>query len=219
MSLTREFLKSCIVTLPLVCAGPSVSEEAIPDSVSIQLGTTTFSPFGHENFCKIHPQECNVLSPDTTPLHLTQEIWNDMVRINDSVNKSIYPMTDMELYGREENWEYPVHAGDCEDFALQKRKLLLQKGLPHASLLLTVVNKRDNGAAHAVLTVRTDRGDYFLDNMRRFPYPVDKADYNIVKAQNPANSGRWVSVGGRFMAAPASAVKPTSTGAPAADPR
>ena len=33
-------------------------------------------------------------------------------------------MTDIEQYGVEENWSLPVYAGDCEDYALKKRKVL-----------------------------------------------------------------------------------------------
>ncbi len=73
-------------------------------------------------------------------------------------------MTDMELYGRDEVWAYPVDAGDCEDFVLLKRKLLIEKGFPVNTLLITVVRKPD-GEGHAVLTVRTAQGDYILDNL------------------------------------------------------
>jgi len=49
--------------------------------------------------------------------------------------------------------------GDCEDYALLKRKLLLQAARPRPALLITVARDR-NGDGHAVLTVkRQSQGD------------------------------------------------------------
>jgi len=66
--------------------------------------------------------------------------------------------------GLVEKWSYPDDGyGDCEDYVLLKRRMLLQSGWPREALLITVVrDKKDEG--HAVLTVKTDRGDYVLDN-------------------------------------------------------
>jgi predicted transglutaminase-like cysteine proteinase len=219
MSLTREFLKNCIISLPLaMAAAPASASEKIPDFISIPMNSKTFEPPGHMEFCKIHVDECNVRSSDTTPLHFTQKIWNDIVEVNASVNKSVKAISDMNLYGRDENWTYPVGgSGDCEDYALQKRKELLQRGMPHSSLLLTVVKQAD-GNGHAVLTVRTDHGDYFLDNLVPDPYLVSKSNYKIVKVQNPAHSGEWLLVNNGFVPAPwpSSVAQTRGAGAPAA---
>ncbi|HEU4839150.1 MAG TPA: transglutaminase-like cysteine peptidase [Micavibrio sp.] len=217
-SLTREFLKNCVLSLPLAMTTPSAAAEKIPDSVSLQLGARTFEQAGHMAFCKTHADECNVRSDDTTPLRLTRKIWNNIVAVNVFVNKSIKGASDTKLYGVEEKWAYPVKAGDCEDFALQKRKLLLKQGIAASSLILTVVEKKDK-KGHAVLTVRTDHGDYFLDNLVLRPYPVNKYKYNILKAQNPAHSGEWVFVSKDFMPAPSTVPKAMSTGASAPGPR
>ncbi len=45
--------------------------------------------------------------------------------------------------------------GDCEDYALLKRKMLMQAGWPREALLMTVVRDK-KGEGHAVLTVKTD---------------------------------------------------------------
>ena len=56
--------------------------------------------------------------------------------------------------------------GDCEDYVLLKRRMLIQSGWPREALLVTVVrNERDEG--HAVLTVTSDKGDYILDMRTR----------------------------------------------------
>ena len=61
-------------------------------------------------------------------------------------------------------WTTPTDGlGDCEDYALSKRKALGEAGLSRRALRLGVV-RLVSGKAHAVLVVVTDRGDYVLDN-------------------------------------------------------
>jgi predicted transglutaminase-like cysteine proteinase len=80
------------------------------------------------------------------------------------VNASVREADDREVFGVIERWDYPnLGAGDCEDFALQKRKELMEAGIPRQALLMTVVTD-ENGAGHAVLTLRSNRGDFVLDN-------------------------------------------------------
>lgn len=47
-------------------------------------------------------------------------------RINRDVNASITYKTDLAQYGTPEHWCLPSNFGDCEDYALLKRKLLLE---------------------------------------------------------------------------------------------
>ena len=78
--------------------------------------------------------------------------------------QQIKPMNDIDIYGKDEVWAYPDGVGDCEDYVLEKRRDLMRQGLSLANLLITVVRKPD-GEGHAVLTVRTDKGDFVLDNL------------------------------------------------------
>src|SRR5690606_28194465 len=153
----------------------------------------TSQPIGHYEFCKTLPAECNITFQKTSPLKLDQATWAKIVQINASVNQRIAPMTDMELYGQEEYWAYPSTAGDCEDYALLKRRELAQAGIPLSSLLITVVRKPD-GEGHAVLTVRTDRGDFILDNLTDKVRSWDRTGYRYLKRQAIDNTGRWVSI-------------------------
>ena len=76
-------------------------------------------------------------------------------------------MTDLEHWGVVESWYYPDDGyGDCEDYVLLKRRMLMQAGWPREALLITVVRDK-NGDGHAVLTVKTDKGEYILDNQER----------------------------------------------------
>ena len=49
-------------------------------------------------------------------------------RINREVNASVTYKTDLAQYGTPEHWCLPTDFGDCEDYALLKRKLLLEQG-------------------------------------------------------------------------------------------
>ncbi|HXV30629.1 MAG TPA: transglutaminase-like cysteine peptidase, partial [Sinorhizobium sp.] len=47
---------------------------------------------------------------------------------------------------------------------------------------------------HAVLTVRTDRGDFILDNMRSKVLLWSETEYTFLKRQSSENAGRWVKL-------------------------
>ena len=119
--------------------------------------------------------------------------WKTLTEVNLSVNERIVPMTDEELYGRDEVWTYPTDAGDCEDFVLEKRKELMAKGFPATDLLITVVRKPD-GEGHAVLTVRTTQGDFVLDNLNNDVKLWTDTPYTYLKRQAAFDTGRWVSI-------------------------
>ncbi|ASY58956.1 hypothetical protein SS05631_c40530 [Sinorhizobium sp. CCBAU 05631] len=113
--------------------------------------------------------------------------------MNAAVNREISPVTDQELLGRDEVWSYPKGRGDCEDFALEKRRRLMQRGFAAGNLLLTVVRKPD-GEGHAVLTVRTAQGDFILDNLDNGVKLWTNTHYRFLKRQASSNSGRWVTI-------------------------
>ncbi|KJF66416.1 transglutaminase-like cysteine peptidase [Rhizobium nepotum] len=150
-------------------------------------------PIGHYEFCQTYQSECQPTSLDNGPMKLTEERWKTMLDVNYTVNTTITPMTDMEIYGVEERWAYPTTVGDCEDFVLLKRKMLMNKGFSAGNLLITVV-LQPNGEGHAVLTVRTDRGDFVLDNMRNKVMNWSETEYTYLKRQDTANPGRWVKI-------------------------
>lgn len=152
-------------------------------------------PMGHARFCKQLPQECRRTRRSAAP-KLTRERWDEMVRINDRVNTLVQPVTDYEYYATEEFWTYPGQYGDCEDYVLMKRHLLMKAGWPASSLLITVV-RQSNGEGHAVLTVRTAEGDYVLDNLRRDVSHWAETPYRYIRLQNPRHAGRWLRVNDR----------------------
>lgn len=158
-------------------------------------------PIGHYEFCRRYPQMCRERQNLAPPLPLTDKIWRMAVRVNAAVNKKIQAATDAEIYGREEYWEYPdkygsPYRGDCEDYALMKQRELQKRGIAAANLLITVVRKR-NDEAHAVLTLRTDSGDYILDNLSDTVLNWQHTDYNYIKRQDTRHAGQWVAIAPR----------------------
>ena len=93
----------------------------------------TAQPIGHHEFCRVHSAECAIRSDSRVRVRLDQKRWNELDAVNKAVNTGIRPTTDEELFGRPEVWEFPDGSGDCEDFVLLKRRMLMEKGWPAGS--------------------------------------------------------------------------------------
>jgi predicted transglutaminase-like cysteine proteinase len=163
---------------------------------SMEIGGLTSQPIGHYDFCKLNPAECLVKANDLAPYHLTRENWQMVFKVNQAVNKRIRPATDQDIYHKDEVWAYPTAFGDCEDYVLLKRRVLIDKGVAPGDVLITVVRKPD-GEGHAVLTVRTDRGDFILDNLNEDVLNWEATEYRYLKRQSSQHSGRWVTIESR----------------------
>ena len=170
-----------------------VSAAAAQASQPMMTGGLTSQPIGHYEFCKANPAECSIRLRDTGPLHLTDRVWREIADVNTMVNAAVKPMNDFDIYGKDEVWAYPRGAGDCEDYVLEKRRDLMRKGISLSDLLITVVRKPD-GEGHAVLTVRTDEGDYVLDNLTDAVKPWEETGYRYLKRQSTTHTGRWVTI-------------------------
>ena len=180
-------------TVASLLAGLFLGSNADAASRYMQVGAITSQPIGHYEFCLTHKDECSIKTANTVAPRVTEFGWNVVRQINSKVNHDIMPMTDQEIYGRDEVWAYPTDAGDCEDFALLKRKMLLEAGFSPADVLMTVVRKQD-GEGHAVLTLRTADGDYILDNLASTVKLWSDTPYRYLKRQASFNTGRWVSI-------------------------
>jgi predicted transglutaminase-like cysteine proteinase len=177
----------------LLAAGTNTTLEASGVN-SMRTGSLTSQPIGHYDFCKRLPAECEIRPRDSGPLILTDATWNMILRVNGDVNAAVRPMSDMDIYGQEEYWAYPdMGVGDCEDYVLEKRRQMHANGVSLSNLLITVVRKPD-GEGHAVLTVRTDRGDFILDNLNDDAKLWHKTGYRYLKRQASTHTGRWVSL-------------------------
>jgi predicted transglutaminase-like cysteine proteinase len=176
-----------------VLAGPAVAASERP--MFISLGTASRAPIGWIEFCAENKRECATRPTEARDVVLSPAAWADMTRINSWVNTKIKPMTDMEHWGVVERWSYPDDGyGDCEDYVLLKRRMLIQAGWPRSALLITVVRDQ-RGDGHAVLTVKTDKGEFVLDNQNEAVLLWSETSYRFVKRQSQTDPNIWVSLG------------------------
>jgi len=145
------------------------------------------------SFCERFPAECAIDLSEPEVISLTPDLWRTLGTINEQVNTAIQPLSDPEHWGVVDRWDYPDDGyGDCEDIQLLKRKRLIEAGLPRRALRMTVVLDAV-GAGHAVLMVRTDRGDLVLDNQRRAVLAWSDTGYAFIKREG-AHGRAWVTL-------------------------
>jgi predicted transglutaminase-like cysteine proteinase len=158
-------------------------------------GEVTRPPVGWVEFCVDHAADCAADSAAVQEAAQKSRSWREVVRINKFVNDNVSPMTDLEHHGVMEKWSYPDDGyGDCEDYVLLKRRMLMDAGWPRGALLVTVVRDQ-KGEGHAVLTVSTDKGDFILDNQSPSIRLWFETPYRYVKRQSQNDPNVWVSLG------------------------
>ncbi|MEM7075533.1 MAG: transglutaminase-like cysteine peptidase [Pseudomonadota bacterium] len=151
----------------------------------------TSAPGGFSSVCARYPWAC-ARTGDTR--HSTETVIRLAKAVNARVNKATVEITDRRQYGREEVWAMPTaRGGDCEDFALAKKYELVSRGVPSESLLIATVLDR-NLENHAVLILRTKRGDLVLDNLTSKVLPWRQTGYTFLKLQNPNALATWHAV-------------------------
>ncbi|MBN7759689.1 transglutaminase-like cysteine peptidase [Nitratireductor aquibiodomus] len=185
--------KSARLIAAAALAFGAFTTEAFATPNFMKTGGFTSQPIGHYELCQREPVECNQTTARPRPVKLTREMWKAMIDVNNAVNSTVLPRTDMEMWGVEEYWSYPTAYGDCEDYVLEKRRRLMAAGVPAGNLLITVV-RQPNGDGHAVLTVVTNMGDFILDNLEARVSLWGDTDYTYLKRQAASHSGKWVNI-------------------------
>lgn len=181
-----------LAALSLIAAASIANAERV---LFASLGDNSRAPIGWIEFCSDNPRDCAGGASIPRDVVMSGKAWKDLVRINKWVNESVKPITDLDHWGVVEKWSYPDDGyGDCEDYVLLKRKLLMQAGWPREALLVTVVRER-SGDGHAVLTVKTDKGEFILDNQHPEILLWSETSYRFVKRQSQADPNVWVSLG------------------------
>jgi predicted transglutaminase-like cysteine proteinase len=167
------------------------------------------APFGYVQFCLREPSECVPGQLEDQRLAASPERLSELDTVNRYVNHTIEPATDLELYGQVEYWTIPTTKGDCEDYALLKRHILIARGWPVSAVLMTVV-RDEKGEGHAVLTARTSAGDFILDNKTDEVRIWHKTNYEYLMRQSYLNPNNWMSLDGKGMFAqvPLAGVRP-----------
>lgn len=108
--------------------------------------------------------------------------------INSTVNFGIVPKGPPASQ-RDLEWEIFPYDGNCGDYAVTKRHLLLRAGWPSSALLLAEVVIRLTAEHHLVLLVREARAVLVLDNLSPVVLSLmDALDrYILLRAQSGAD--------------------------------
>jgi predicted transglutaminase-like cysteine proteinase len=174
---------------------------SLPTSRAIENTGTARPVLAWTRFCERHADECRVNVSEPPVVAMTPQVWRNIVLVNRRVNARIKPKTDQEHWGIVDSWDFPDDGyGDCEDYQLLKRRQLSELGVPRRAMRMTVVID-DQGEGHAVLMVRTDRGDFILDNKTNAVLPWAQTGYVYVKREGQDGT-TWASLGG--LASPVS---------------
>jgi len=112
-------------TNPLNATGLSaLTRDSGINIVRIGEGPKTLAPFASVVFCMQHKDQCvNTGGPSIMVLDKNRK--SQLISVNKSVNHAIRPVNDKPGV---DVWSIGFTTGDCEDFALTKRKKLLQLG-------------------------------------------------------------------------------------------
>ena len=191
------------VTLSLALAshdaGASQHAKAAVE-LSAYAGTTgqTSVPIGWHIFCQEHEAECHAGTGGAQRVSLNEQSWKALLDIDQLVNQNIGGISDEDHYqihakGIANWWTYPDDGmGNCNDYAILKKRLLVEAGWPSSALLLTVVLDHHN-EGHLVLMARTDRGDLILDNLEDKVLLWHQTGYTFLKRQSESDPDMWVS--------------------------
>ncbi|MEL7047441.1 MAG: transglutaminase-like cysteine peptidase [Pseudomonadota bacterium] len=185
---------------PLADAGPLNAAASKPSNF-MRIHGTAQAPYGFVRFCEANEHHCKRKTKFKGRFNATPERLVELDRVNRFVNDRIKPRTDTEIYGVSEYWTLPSTVGDCEDYALLKRQLLVERGWPPSSLLMTVV-RDEVGDGHAILTARTAQGDFVLDNKIADVRIWNATPYEFVMRQSYVNPMTWVSLDAAYSDAP-----------------
>jgi predicted transglutaminase-like cysteine proteinase len=196
--LCRSAAATTIFLALLGCSTASMAHNRPPSLthrvLSMTAGESVRSPRGWTEFCHTYKAVCDTTPSVPREVVLSKKAWSDLNRVNLWVNNNITPMTDMAHYGKIQWWRYPDDgAGACHSFALLKRRLLMQAGWPREALLMTVVFDQE-GNGHAILTVKTNKGDFILDNLRSDIRLWSRTGYQFLMRQSQSDPNQWVAI-------------------------
>ena len=141
----------------------------------------------------MHDRQAGRLIGKTPDARMTAERWSQLQVVNRAINTRVAPREDAEIYGVSDYWTAGAHVGDCEDYMIAKKQALIAAGWAADQVLYAVVVGIET-PHHAVLVVRTDRGDFVLDNLRDEILPWEETGYRFVVRQSSENPHRWVHV-------------------------
>ncbi|MCM2293017.1 transglutaminase-like cysteine peptidase [Allorhizobium sp. BGMRC 0089] len=192
---------TAIFAMMLIATGSAQATEvtgAEPSAYAEISAGRTSVPIGWYLFCKEQSVECHETGSPQDQVMLNSQKWQDLLEINYTVNANIVGVTDENHYHIYEKgipnwWTYPDDGmGNCNDYAILKKRLLEEAGWPSSALHLTVVLDH-HGEGHLILMVSTDHGDLILDCLTNKVMKWYQTGYKFLKRQSSDNPNSWVA--------------------------
>jgi predicted transglutaminase-like cysteine proteinase len=156
---------------------------------------TLVIPFvGAAQFCERYPEDCRVKDKNQK-IKVTDQVRRDLLKVTEDVNREFIYEEDISHYGMDDWWEYPTidGKGDCEDFALEKKRRLIAMGYPQSALRLALVRAAKKGEAdHVVLVVFTTNTNLVLDIRDNNAHWVNQTPYKFLYVQSSVDPKEWV---------------------------
>ncbi|MHA6297969.1 transglutaminase-like cysteine peptidase [Devosia sp. CAU 1758] len=146
--------------------------------------TAAITPLSMQYFCAKNRAECR--GGGSGQATMTPNLMAVLQQVNVHVNRAIRPRVD-----NADIWELNPTEGDCEDYVLSKRSMLIRNGVSAGSLRIAYTHTR-RGEPHAVLVVRTSQGDYVLDNLSNSVKTLRASGYNI-RSMSSSDPSRWTA--------------------------
>lgn len=198
----RSLRATCLAAMAVIVAAGVSSEPAqaflARPIAFLGVGGVVKAPTGWIQFCAGNPADCRADPAVQAARVLTPELLEQLFAVNREVDARVRWTSDRTLYGKDEHWTYALDRGDCEDIVLEKRRLLAKAGWSLHDLLITVVSDPNPAAgadgSHAVLIVRTDRGDLVLDNQTPEILFWYETSYRFIKRQSTEDPNVWVAL-------------------------
>jgi predicted transglutaminase-like cysteine proteinase len=173
-----------IIAMAGWCVEAVAQERPSCQPMSLPVERLTAPPSPYAAFCARNPESCAL---EGEPVLEWSRALHDQLA---AVNAEIRFTPDIGNSGREERWDLPTSGfGDCEDFALEKRRRLVLEGLPSAAMTCAVVTHRTRFYLHAVLLLETVAGTWVLDEGVDEVLCWDEAPYVYRLRERPG--GAW----------------------------
>jgi predicted transglutaminase-like cysteine proteinase len=126
----------------------------------------------------------------------TRDVFTKLAIANSTANLLIKYQSDQEIYGSFDYWASArdtirLGSGDCEDFVILKQNILLAMDVDEDNISAVVLRDKSRDLYHAVLAIRTSKGNLILDNVRNeIFFDTDLPQYQPLFSFSGARS--WV---------------------------
>jgi predicted transglutaminase-like cysteine proteinase len=177
--------RACIVSILFLGSLTKAQAGEMP------TGARVMPPLAFLQYCLRYYDECANKQQETAKIAMSARLKRDIEEVQDFINTAIKPMSDKENIGTADSWGYPNNSyGDCEDYSILKKRLLVARGWSKNALLLTTAIA-ETGEPHVVLTVATSEGDYVLDNRMEKVQAWENLPYRWLGRQSQQNPLTW----------------------------